>query len=152
MLKFMVRYAFVEGETSWILEQLHAFVPFIYEDDKASLIAQEVREFFGYLIGPDYVKIREREKQELHKAIELVQWIGEFGALIEGPKSVARSLKALLELSDVAYWYDLKAHRQKIIVAIEAIKNQVRDSMFSSAVRGILAENANRYVRRIRAR
>jgi hypothetical protein len=152
ILEFLERYAFVEGEASWILEELYAFVPFIYDDNKASLIAQHIREFFGYLIGPDYVKIGKSDKAELHKAIELVQWIGEFGALIEGPKSVARSLKALFELSDVAYWYDLKAHRRKIIGAIESIEKHVKDSMFSPVVRANLTESAHRYLRRIGAR
>jgi hypothetical protein len=148
ILRFLETYAFFEGDTFWILDQLYGFVPFIWGgDQKRALLAAYIPQFHSYLPGPDFVKLKKIDKEELRKSIDLLEWIGEFGTFGDGFETIWVSLRSLTKLAEIIEPYDLSGHRHRIISAMKTIRKSVKESVYLTRdEKGTLSEKADRYL------
>jgi hypothetical protein len=114
----------LEGYGRKILKALQYIVPpvALAGKNKASLIAESIPSFFAHLPGPDYVKIRKKDTEDLAIAIDTLETIGsfcgEFNKNLAVIKSVGDSFEYLFNLT---VWYDLENYALKIVKEINKV-------------------------------
>lgn len=121
-LDFLHTLYLMEGYTEQILRDLdHVVVmPALSDQNKASLIADKVHEFFYHLVGPDEVTIKKKDISNLELAIEIIGTIGHFSGEFNKSRKVIKSVsKAFGDLWNIFIWYDLESHALKLLGQID---------------------------------
>jgi len=123
-LDFLHTLYLLEGYTEQILRDLDHIVvmPALSDQNKASLIADKIHEFFYHLVGPDQVKIKKKDINNLELAIEIIGTIGRFSAEFNKSRKVIKSVSSALgDLWNILVWYDLESHALKVLEQIDEI-------------------------------
>jgi len=117
-LEFLHTLYLLEGYTDEILRDLDHIVimPALNDENKAFLIANKIYEFFYHLVGPEHVKIKKRDINNLELAIKMIGAIGHFSAEFNKSSKVIKAVSMTFEnIWDILIWYDLEPQALTIL-------------------------------------
>jgi len=148
-LELVDLYYVFKGQRQFILNTLFNLVPF-YNGPGSQLVAEYLLHYFWALPGPDSVKIRQEDIQDLNKAIEVLTWIGEFGVLgMRRVSPIRVALRSLHSLYETASLYHIRRLQYKIAKSIQSIKKAAIESELSDKEKKSLIAYADSYLNKI---
>ncbi|MFC2113308.1 HNH endonuclease signature motif containing protein [Bacteroidota bacterium] len=118
-LEFYHSLYLLEGYDDKILEAINQIIVLsaLSDENKSSLIAERIHEFFFHLPGPGYVKITNDDIKNIKTGIEILGTLGGFSAEFNRSDKVNNSIIISLDwLFEIAIYYD------KVNIANDLIK------------------------------
>lgn len=131
-LNFLYNLHIFEYYTEQILRDLDDVVimPALFDKNKACLIADKIHEFFYGLAGPENVKIKKKDIDNLEIAIILIGHIGYFSAYFKKSLKVIKSVcKAYENIWDILIWYNLESHALMVLDKLDEISKACKDEL-----------------------
>jgi len=149
ILELMDVYLIYEGQSHFILKTLHSLIPMI-SSSKNALVAEHILHHFWHLPGPDHNKIRQKDRQALSSAIDVLDWMGRFNAdaMSHGP-SIAAAQRSLYSIFETASLYHLRDMQKRIAESMNSIKKAVSESGVSDNEKASLIVKADFYLKQI---
>jgi len=126
-LDFLSVLDLLEGSTNQILQGLDYVVQlYVYTDEnKASLTADRIPEFFYHLYsGPEYVKMKIKDKTNLELAIRIIGDIGDSGAITHSSKVMKSVSRAFGRIWHILILYNLEPLALKVMDNLDRIEEK----------------------------
>lgn len=131
-LDFLYNLHTFEDYTEQILRDLDNVVimPALFNKNKACIIADKIHEFFFGLAGPENVKIKKKDIDNLEIAITLIGHIGYFSAIFKKSLKVIKSAsKAFENIWDILIWYNLESHALIVLDKLDEISRACKNDL-----------------------
>ena len=111
-------------DSYYILNELYYLTPFFYSGEKGKCVSTKIVSFFDYLIGPDIVKLKEKDLKALRLGIKVLVDIGISSAQYN--RNVSLAIPTLISTLDSLYQLSLLIDNYEKYQLIPTIKNGLK--------------------------
>lgn len=125
MLDFLQTYTILQGDESYVIQQLHEAAPFF--GALGALVSEYVPRYFGGLPGPKDIPIRQKDIQNLGDGIELLHWLLQLGIFGMGVNQIRSASRALCDIFEITQSYSLRKLEAKIADHLEDAKQLLQE-------------------------